>query len=202
MYQLVCGLVQYSFFLILLRLIPKSHMDIYELGRSCLEIGVGVIGSSVAAVIVRENARDNRWWFTHAEMVRNLLVYATLALGLLIYVFIVLPSYSSLHSIVIGLFCITVFFQSRTDLFEAFFRSRDHVKFPVINGIVCNVLITLLTWACILFLPHPVIWAAGGVLLRWMIQGAVLSAAIRRQFPPGVGAKDASRLSYRDILIY
>jgi O-antigen/teichoic acid export membrane protein len=175
MYQFLCGLIQFSFFLLLLRIIPQSHMDIFELGRSCLEIGVGIIGSSLAAVIVRENARNQHWWLANSPLIRKLLRNTTLLVGALIYVLVLLSAHTVIHTVVIGSLCLTIYFQSRTELYEAFYRSRDQVKWPVFIGLLCSISVTLITLLCVLYLPNPVLWAAFGILLRYLIQGSILS---------------------------
>ncbi len=201
-YQLFSGLIQFGFFLLLLRIIPKSHMDIYELGRSCLEIGVGIIGSSVAAVIVRENARNQNWWRANSNSIRRLLRCATLLVGLAIYLLVLLSTGSSLHAIIIGFFCITIYIQSRTELYEAFYRSKDHVKFPVYVGLASSLGITLVTLVCVLFLPYPVIWAAGGICLRFFAQGTILSIHSRMYITDSKEKEfDIQRMKYRDLLM-
>ncbi|MDX9752542.1 MAG: oligosaccharide flippase family protein [bacterium] len=200
-YQLINGLVQFVLFLLLLRWIPQEHMDVYELGRSCLEIGVGVIGSSVAAVIVRENARDEAWWGRHAVLVRKLLRVSALILALLLYLLVVASSHSAIYLIVIGLFCLTIYFQSRTDLYEAIFRSRDHVRIPVCTGILVNVSVTGLTLFCVLVFPFPVGWAAGGVLLRWLIQGMLLAWFSRQQVAQASVSSPRLPLRIQDLIL-
>lgn len=178
--QIINGFVQFGLFLLLLRLVPKPSMDAFELGRSCLEIGVGIIGSSIATVIIRENARNNQWWFTHVGTMKWILRITSFLVGFLIYTGVILVSPSLAYSIVLLPFCITIYFQSRSDIYEAFFRSHDRFVFPIVVGLICNTLIAAIILSGIYFFSHPMVWAPGGLLLRWMIQGSLFSWYVKK----------------------
>ena len=94
-------------------------MDIFELGRSCLEIGVGIIGSSISTVIIRENARNYDWWYDNINQIKRITIYSSIILGLSIYITIVIQSPTLLHTVIIALFCASILFQSKTDVLEA-----------------------------------------------------------------------------------
>ncbi len=181
--QIVNGTIQFGLFLMLLHIVPKPSMDAYELGRSCLEIGVGIIGSSIAAVIIRENAKNNQWWFIHVRDMKWILRGSAFTVGALIYMGVILVSPSVAYSLVLLPFCISIYFQSRSDIYEAFFRSHDRFIFPIVIGMLCNILIAAFVIGGIYFFSHPMIWAPGGLLLRWMIQGTFFSWFVNQQTP-------------------
>ncbi|MBD3265547.1 hypothetical protein GF373_02660 [bacterium] len=99
----------------------------------------------------------------------------------------------------VGIFCLSIYLQSRNDMYEAFFRSFDHVKIPVVLSITCNLSITLVTLLCIYYLPYPVFWAAAGIFVSWFLQGTILRFLAEKEYAPS-HAVQTPKLSSRDLL--
>ncbi len=177
------SVLQFLFFLALVRLVPKADIDYFELGRSCLEIGAGIICAGFDAIIIRETSRSRSWWNEYRRSIFFTLLGGSLIIAYVIYL---INSNTFDHfypRFVIGFFCFAIVFQSLSESMEAFYRSQHNFLFPVYVSSVCSVISLTLALLLILFVSRLVLWAALFILIRWAIQFFWLSRGSKMMGP-------------------
>jgi len=168
------SLIQLGFFILLTYTISQEHVALYELGRSCLEIGAGIAGPGFITLIIRESSSDVRWWKTNYKKLKNLilicsgLVSAILILSLSFF----FPLFE--EGLILIIFCISIIFQNTSGLYDALLLSREHFFLSSLLNIVFSFAYICLGILVALWMPYAILGIAILLWLRWVIQTVVL----------------------------
>lgn len=184
------GLLQYLFFVYLTYTIPPEDLSIFELGRTCLEIGTGVIAPGLVLIIIRENARNHQWWIIHKKKIKHFHFYLFLVVGGIFYVLGNLESVRFLKLAVIGILCGAIYHHTLCNIYEAIFLSFERVRVPILINILCNTLSILIGILSVMLLPYPLIGVAVSLLIRWMLTYMFLHVLTNETYPEIAGDTD------------
>ncbi|MGI6454533.1 MAG: oligosaccharide flippase family protein [bacterium] len=176
------SVLQFVFFLLLIHTLTPEGMGIFELGRACLELGTGMAAPALGLIVVRENSRYRDWWRFHKSQIYTILLIGSYATGLLFFLLISLHSLDWMKSLVVGVFCLTIFFQGACTTYESLFLSLNQVSWFSRVNVLCNGVSTLALALIIWIMPDPLLLATLLLFIRWLANYLIYASRARELY--------------------
>jgi O-antigen/teichoic acid export membrane protein len=176
------GVLQFVFFAYLTYALGVDYLSIFELGRNYLEIGTGIIAPGLVLIIIRENSRQKDWWIKHRSPIIRLNTFAALLVALISFILGNLYTFETQRVLAIAIFCITIYFHSICNLYEALFLSIEKVHITAKVSILCNIISIGIGVAGIYLTPYKLFSASFSILIRWILSNYLLDRQLRKEY--------------------
>ncbi len=171
---LLSSLIQLGFFILLTYIISQDQVALYELGRSCLEIGAGIAGPGFIALIIRESSSDVRWWQSNYKKLKILILLCSILIAAMLILSLSFFFTSFNEGLVLIIFCVSIVFQNTSSLYDALLQSREQFFLSSFINILCSFAFVGLGIFVAYWMPYAIMGIAILLWLRWIIQTVVL----------------------------
>ncbi len=171
--------LQFILFLLLIHILSSQEMGIFELGRTCLEIGVGIVVPGLAILILREGSRNLNWWLHHSSTIHSFLLFLSILVATVFFGLANLTDQNIVKALVTILFCASIYFQSTCSAFESLLIARDQVKWSMTVNVLCNLSVIGLALLSIWLFPYPLVGVSFLLLVRWIVNHIIYNGRIQ-----------------------